>query len=202
MISLPVLTAFLQASPQLLKLILAQFSYHVRQNDIPGYHEQSYWVVQQVGVHCHSLKSLHVSVCRSYGPVTDQEVNPIFEMFPNMKEFNFMDRDMLRPRFVNGLRTVANRITSLNLLPFGLDASGLRDVHLREILCIFHHLLHLRVPSTKYHIVDMELENIQRRTRENWEESRGYDSRRDSLAIATMEETRADRGYRCAFSVT
>ncbi|KAK3832881.1 MAG: hypothetical protein J3R72DRAFT_234420 [Linnemannia gamsii] len=119
----------------------------------------------------------------------DQEVNPIFEMFPNMKEFNFMDGDMLRPRFVDGLRTVANRVMTLNLLPFGLDAGGLQDVHLREILCTFHHLLHLRAPSTTYHIEDMELGNTQGRTRDNWEQSRGYGSHPDSLAIVRDDKT-------------
>ncbi|KAK3832875.1 MAG: hypothetical protein J3R72DRAFT_527286 [Linnemannia gamsii] len=102
-----------------------------------------------------------------------------------MKEFNCMDGDMLRPRFVDGLRTVANRVTTLNLLPFGLDTSGLRNVHLREILCTFHHFPHLRAPSTSYYIEERELENIQGRTRENWEQSRGYGSHPshpDSLA--------------------
>ncbi|KAG0279908.1 hypothetical protein BGZ95_011883 [Linnemannia exigua] len=37
----------------------------------------------------------------SFKSVMDQKLNPIFEMVPNMEEFNVMDGDMMRPRFVD-----------------------------------------------------------------------------------------------------
>ncbi|KAF9314405.1 hypothetical protein BGZ91_006018, partial [Linnemannia elongata] len=81
--------------------------------------------------------------------------------FPHMEEYNLSEVEF-DPVIFKSPDTAGytNRITTMNLLPTRPDAFRSEGVPLREILCTFEHLVHLRAPASNYYIEDMDLHNV------------------------------------------
>ncbi|KAG0066916.1 hypothetical protein BGZ89_006747 [Linnemannia elongata] len=185
-LTLPALRAFLEASPGLSKLVLAHCDHLVREGQEDAhllsrthYHdEQGARIIRLVGAHCPDLKIFHLSLPyggSSYGLGTP-EIAVMLETFPNMEEYNLSEVEF-DPVIFKSLDTTGytNRITTMNLLPTRPDAFRSEGVPLREILCTFEHLVHLRAPASNYYIEDMDLHNVLEQLEEcNPDESGGW----------------------------
>ncbi|KAG0260836.1 hypothetical protein BGZ95_004352 [Linnemannia exigua] len=170
-ITLPVLEALLQASPHLSKLVLAQCTHDAQPPRYLYIYEQTARVIKVVSKHCPEIKSFHISenpdnLCG----LLHVNVASIIDSFPNLDEYNFMDWDILRSSLVSGLRTVANRVTTLNILPYEQSITRY-DIPIREILCTFVHLRHLRAPNAVYNLEDMDLNYMHGQFRDGWNAS-------------------------------
>ncbi|KAG0279909.1 hypothetical protein BGZ95_011884 [Linnemannia exigua] len=179
MISLPALEAILQACPHLSKLILALCSHFQREGQGQAVYSQVPSIVKSVGTHCPHLGAFHISMSQDRDVNIERELARVFETFPHMQEVNIMDRDMRRPSFVNVLRTVANRVTTLNLIPYKRRFEKPKSTWLRDILCSFPHLLHLRARSVIYRFEDMDLNDMRWQDHERHVRIRGIPNRRD-----------------------
>ncbi|KAG0201697.1 hypothetical protein BGX33_010164, partial [Mortierella sp. NVP41] len=129
-------------------------------------------VIDLVALHCPNLKNFHLSI--DGNSLNDREVTSILDRFPSLGEYSFSDRDA-RPALLGGLRTIVNRVTTLNLLtiqPRQQSVSG-RLISLREILCTFEHLVHLRAPNMVYYHEDMDVNDIRGQMHIRWNHSRG-----------------------------
>ncbi|KAG0201696.1 hypothetical protein BGX33_010163 [Mortierella sp. NVP41] len=146
-ITLPALRAFLGASPELSKLILIRSFYFARGGNHAVQVQDRLPVIDLVASHCPNLKAFHLSPFNR--TLSDQEVTSILERFPSMEEYSFSEWDN-GPALLTGLRTIVNRVTTLNLVAFGPSHQPLGQISLREILCTFEHLVHLRAPNMKY----------------------------------------------------
>ncbi|KAG0064284.1 hypothetical protein BGZ89_009228 [Linnemannia elongata] len=170
-LTLPALRAFLEASPRLSKLVLVYCDHLVREGQEDAhllsrthYHdEQGARIIRLVGAHCPDLKIFHLSLPYgggSYGLGTP-EIAVMLETFPHMEEYNLSEVEF-DPVIFKSPDTAGytNRITTMNLLPTRPDAFRSEGVPLREILCTFEHLVHLRAPASNYYIEDMDLHNV------------------------------------------
>ncbi|KAG0321054.1 hypothetical protein BGZ97_012215 [Linnemannia gamsii] len=168
-ITLPALTAFLQASPLLVKLILARCNHVVRQGqdvsllDATQDHDhQDTSIIRLVGAHCPDLKTFHLSMSRDpWCGLGSQGVVALLETFSHMEACHLTD-ELFSPNLLMGLNTagLTNRITTLNLLPTLHTSYQTPKIPLREILCSFEHLVHLRAPTAVYFVEDMDLHNV------------------------------------------
>ncbi|KAF9146330.1 hypothetical protein BG015_011628, partial [Linnemannia schmuckeri] len=181
-ITLPALRGILQVSPQLSKLVLARCRHLVRPGQTVTFFDDrpasslnhTAFIIRLVGEHCANLKSFHLSISRGSGyGLNIPEAISILDTFPHMEECNLTDQD-IDPVLLKSLSTVVNRITALNLLPIQSTTSYTHGIPLREILCTFEHLIHLRAPTATYYIEDMDLNGVQEQLREIWYRNRGY----------------------------
>ena len=170
-LTLPALRAFLKASHRLSKLVLAHCDHLVREGQKDAHllsriHYQDHQgarIIRLVGAHCSNLKTFHLSL--PYGGVSyglgTPEIAVMLETFPHMEEYNLSDLKF-DPVLFKSLDTAGytNRITTMNLLPTQPDSYQDEGVPLREILCSFEHLVHLRAPMSKYYIEDMDLHDV------------------------------------------
>ncbi|KAF9911897.1 hypothetical protein EC991_001801 [Linnemannia zychae] len=173
-ITLPALDIFLQACSQLKKLVLARCSLTVRQGQdaaliesVSDHPNQGTIITGRVGTHCPNLVTFHLSMARggSYG-LESRELVFVLDTFPQLEEFNFTAQEM-RPNLYRAFSTgVVNRITTLNLLPMQPQTVSTRGIPLRQILCTFEHLIHLRAPTAVYYHEDMDLNNVKGRLRD------------------------------------
>ncbi|KAG0264043.1 hypothetical protein BGZ95_003676 [Linnemannia exigua] len=164
LVTIPALKVFLESCPQLSELVLVKL-YRFTRGGNTGIHVRDRRpIIDLVGTHCPNLKRLHLSVSDDH--LSDRDVVSILEHFPAFEEYNFSDRDA-GAALVKGLRTVTNRVTTLNLLPTQRSYST-RQVTLRDILCTFEHLLHLRAPNMNYFHEDMDVNDIRGRMSARW----------------------------------
>ncbi|KAF9132805.1 hypothetical protein BGW39_011289 [Mortierella sp. 14UC] len=63
---------------------------------------------------------------------------------------------------------VVNRATTLNIFPLRTESYETRRLPLREILCKFEHLVHLRAPTAAYFVEDMDFHDVQEQLRAYW----------------------------------
>ncbi|KAF8943651.1 hypothetical protein BGZ47_005196, partial [Haplosporangium gracile] len=171
----PALTAILKASPRLSKLVLLGCYNLVRQegqaSNVDNYVDrfgQGKNIIHLVGTHCPDLKSFHLSLSRggTYS-LSAREVASLIETFPVMEECNLTDLVTRRTLLWVVKAAVANRITTLNLLPTTPSSLNTHEIPLREILCTFEHLVHLRAPTAVYHLEDMDLHGLLDRVQNN-----------------------------------
>ncbi|KAF9143920.1 hypothetical protein BG015_000255, partial [Linnemannia schmuckeri] len=141
----PALAAILKASPRLSKLVLLGCYNLVRQEgqvgSVDNYVDrfgQGKNIIHLVGTHCPNLKSFHLSLSRG-------------------GTYSLSAREA----------AVVNRITTLNLLPTTPSSLNVHEIPLREILCTFEHLIHLRAPTAVYHLEDMDLHGLLDRVQNN-----------------------------------
>ncbi|KAF9132806.1 hypothetical protein BGW39_011290 [Mortierella sp. 14UC] len=173
-ITLPALDMFLQACSHLKKLVLARCSLIVRRGQDPALIEsisnhpnQGTIITGRVGTHCPDLTTFHLSMARggSYG-LESRELVFVLDTFPQVDEFNFAAQEM-RPNLYRAFSTaVVNRITTLNLLPVQPQTVSTRGIPLRQILCTFEHLIHLRAPTAVYYHEDMDLNDVKGQLRD------------------------------------
>ncbi|KAG0276424.1 hypothetical protein BGZ95_007550 [Linnemannia exigua] len=172
--TLPALSAFIQASPELRKLVLARCSLIVRQGQEPALAEsisnrpnQGVSIINLVGAYCLDIVSFHLSMTRggSYG-LESQEVVSIVDTFPKLKVFNFAAQEFRPNLFKAFSMGVVNNITTLNILPVGPQTSSTPGIPLRQILCTFVHLIHLRAPTAVYFHEDMDLNGVKEQLRD------------------------------------
>ncbi|KAG0377006.1 hypothetical protein BGX24_006853 [Mortierella sp. AD032] len=168
LVTIPALKVFLESCPQLSELVLIKLYRFTRGGRIYIQVSDRGPIIDAIGTYCPTLKRLHLSV--SDDKLSDRDVTSILERFPTFEEYNFSDRDV-GPAFVKGLRTVTNRVTTLNLLPSQRGYSS-QQVTLRDILCTFMHLVHLRAPNMNYFHEDMDVNDIRGRTYARWSHSR------------------------------
>ncbi|KAK5829513.1 hypothetical protein F5H01DRAFT_316380 [Linnemannia elongata] len=184
-LTLPALRAFLEASPRLSKLVLAHCNHLVREGQRDArllsrthYHdEQDARIIRLVGEHCPDLKIFHLSLPYGGGShgLGTPEIAVMLETFPHMEEYNLSEVEF-DPVIFKSPDTAGytNRITTMNLLPTRPDAYRSEGAPLREILCSFEHLVHLRAPASNYYIEDMDLHNVLEQLEEcNLDESPG-----------------------------
>ncbi|KAF9133520.1 hypothetical protein BGW39_009594 [Mortierella sp. 14UC] len=169
MITIPALKVFLESCPQLSELVLVNL-YRFTCGGHMGIEIRNRGpIIDLVGTHCPTLKKLHLSA--SYDNLADTEVTSILEQFPALENYSFSDRDA-GATLVKGLRTIVNRLTTLNLLATQRGYSS-RQVTLRTILCTFEHLIHLRAPNMDYFHEDMDVNDIRGQMHARWNHSRG-----------------------------
>ncbi|KAG0292112.1 hypothetical protein BGZ96_004527 [Linnemannia gamsii] len=189
-VTLPALRGFLDASPRLSKLVLARCNF--------CHDDQPMDIIRLVGAHHPNLKTFHQSnawqraVC-GYG-LTGFELNAVLEAFPHGEECNITDSGM-GSQVMRELRTsVVNRITTMNILPTHPSKLGhnITSHPVREILCGFPHLLHLRAPTSNYCIKDMDLCNMQGQA-QNYRATFRPSSRYHSGPIPTNDTTAANQ---------
>ncbi|KAF8940873.1 hypothetical protein BGZ47_007576 [Haplosporangium gracile] len=126
-------------------------------------------IIDLIGTHYPIPKKLYFSAHDK--ALTDWEVTLILEHFPNFEEYSFSNRDAGQV-LLAGLRTVvANRVTTLNLLTIQVHQST-RLSTLRDILCTFTHLIHLRAPSMEYYHEDMDVNDVCGQIHARWNPSR------------------------------
>ncbi|KAF9121116.1 hypothetical protein BGW39_010839 [Mortierella sp. 14UC] len=164
MVSQPTLIFLLQSSPHLSKLVLARVTHYTRLDHTTHLDDPTPSIVDSIGIHCPNVKAFHISVSQSHEEVIDQELLSVFEKLPKVEEYSFIIDNLLEPHLMDGLRTVANRVTTLNLLPRQQYTSWVTGVPLGEILCTFKHLVHFRAPTAVYYHEDMDLHNVLQRT--------------------------------------
>ncbi|KAG0292108.1 hypothetical protein BGZ96_004523 [Linnemannia gamsii] len=148
----PALTAFLQAYKDIIGLLGATQEYG----------DQGTSIIHLVSAHCPDIKTFHLSMARrSGGSLTSQEVVALLESFPQLEECHLTD-EMFCPNLLMSLDTaeLTNRITTLNLLPVTGASSPATNIPLREILCSFEHLVHLRAPTAVYYAEDMDIHGV------------------------------------------
>ncbi|KAF9341161.1 hypothetical protein BGZ91_010647 [Linnemannia elongata] len=180
-ISLPALRAILEASPHLSKLVLATCKLLVRSGETATFFDgqranslnYTALIIRLAGQHCPNLKRFHLSTFRGSGyGLSIPEAISILDTFPHMKECNITDQQ-IDPVLLTPLRAVTNRVTTLNLLP--IQSKFFRHgIPLREILCTFEHLVHLRAPTAVYYIEDMDLNDVQGQLQDIWDRKRIY----------------------------
>ncbi|KAG0276425.1 hypothetical protein BGZ95_007551 [Linnemannia exigua] len=141
-ISVERLEEFLQASPNLARLVLFRVTYTADPRRFPT-------IATHVAAHCPNLRSFHLSMFDGVDDVNDRELTSCFSVIPNLDEFSAVDEEFYVRRmwFRNVIRTVANRITTLNILP-----GSYRMMLIRDVLCTFEHLVHLRAPDVSRYI--------------------------------------------------
>ncbi|KAG0292109.1 hypothetical protein BGZ96_004524 [Linnemannia gamsii] len=174
-VSLPALRVFLKASPRLSKLVLARCTHVVRQGQDNtffdpsyGHNHQGLGIIRLVGVHCPNLENFHLSISSTTGfGLESQEVVSTLETFPHIGACNLTDERfnsvLLKSLNAAGL---INQITTLNLLPTRSNACQAQAIPLRQILCSFKHLIHLRAPTAVYYLEDMDLHDVLGQLRE------------------------------------
>ncbi|KAF9151978.1 hypothetical protein BG015_005949 [Linnemannia schmuckeri] len=169
MVTIPALKVFLETCPRLSELILINiFRFNRADHRFIqlGDHQP---IIDLIGTHCPTLKKLHFSAHDK--ALTDLEVTSILGHFPNFEEYSFSIRDA-GPALLAGLRTViANRVTTLNLLAIQVHQSTCLPT-LRDILCTFIHLIHLRAPSMEYYHEDMDVNDVRGQIHARWNPSR------------------------------
>ncbi|KAF9117353.1 hypothetical protein BGW39_002260 [Mortierella sp. 14UC] len=136
-------------------------------------------MVECIATHCPNLKSFHISMSQGRNVAIERELALVFRAFPHMDELTLMDRDMWRPSLVKWLRTVANRVTTLNLISYKRPFEKPKSTWLREVLCSFKHLIHLRARSAIYRFEDMDLNDMRWQHHERQVRSQGVPNRRD-----------------------
>ncbi|KAF9121118.1 hypothetical protein BGW39_010841 [Mortierella sp. 14UC] len=172
MVTQPALEAFLQASPHLTKLVLAQCTEYANRPPSRGRREQIAGIAEAVSKHCPDIKSFHICVNPvNFSGLYHNEVASIIEKLPNLDEYNFMNMDLLNRSLVKGLRMVCNRVTTLNIFPYETSIS-LYHIPIREVLCTFEHLVHLRAPHAIYNAEDMDLNYMVGQFRDGWNDSK------------------------------
>ncbi|KAG9073295.1 hypothetical protein KI688_001087 [Linnemannia hyalina] len=168
-IALPALRAILEASPLLSRLDLLRCKHLVRPGETSTFfdgqraHSLNYtaFIIRLVGQHCPNLKIFHLSPSRGSGHgLSTPEAISILNTFPHMEECNLTDQK-IDAGLLKSLKAVTNRITTLNIVPVYLTTSFTGGIPLREILCTFQHLVHLRAPNAIYYIEDMDLNDVQ-----------------------------------------
>ncbi|KAH7048592.1 hypothetical protein BKA57DRAFT_461872 [Linnemannia elongata] len=167
MVTLPALKVFLESCPRLSELTLIN-SFRFNRSDhrfIQLGDQQP--IINLIGTHCPNLKKLHYSAHDK--ALTDQEITSILEHFPDFEEYSFADRDA-GLTLLAGLRTITNRITTLNLLTIQAHQSQ-RLPTLRDILCTFAHLIHLRAPNMDYYHEDMDVNDVRGQSKARWNPS-------------------------------
>ncbi|KAG0371672.1 hypothetical protein BGX24_001344 [Mortierella sp. AD032] len=92
----------------------------------------------------------------------------LLDTFPHLKEYNFPAQEISPTLFKTFSAAVANRITTLNLLPMARQTYSTRAIPLRNILCTFEHLVHLRAPTAEYLLDDMDLNDIRGQLQKLW----------------------------------
>lgn len=181
-ITLPALRAILEVSPLLSKLVLPRCKHLLRPGETSTFFDgqpvnsfnDTEFIIQLVRQHCPNLKSFHLSTSRGSGHgLSIPEAASILDTFPHMEECNLTDQQIV-PVLLKCLSAVTNRITTLNLLPIQSTTSYTRGIPLREILCTFEHLVHLRAPTAIYYIEDMDLNDVQGQLQDVWDRKRGY----------------------------
>ncbi|KAH7060313.1 hypothetical protein BKA57DRAFT_446891, partial [Linnemannia elongata] len=181
-ISLPALRVILEASPQLSKLVLARCKHLVRPGETATFFDgqranslnYTALIIRLAGQHCPKLKRFHLSTFRGSGyGLSIPEAISILATFPHMEECNITDQQ-IDPVLLTPLRAVTNRVTTLNLLPIRSTTYFTREIPLREILCTFEHLVHLRAPTAVYYIEDMDLNDVQGQLQGIWDRKRIY----------------------------
>ena len=123
---------------------------------------QSLSIIRLVGAHCPDLMSFHLSMSRRFRfGLGSREIVSILATFPLMEECNLTD-ELFSLNLLMALHTsgFTNRITTLNFLPTEQNALQPKRIPLREILCSFNHLIHLRAPTAIYIVEDMDLHDI------------------------------------------
>lgn len=170
MVTLPALKVFLETCPRLSELMLINiFRFNRSDHRFIQLGDQQP-IINLIGTHCPTLTKLHYSAHDK--ALTDREITSILEHFPEFEVYSFADRDA-GPTLLKGLRTITNRVTTLNLVAIQAhQPQRLRT--LRDILCTFAHLIHLRAPNMEYYHEDMDVNDIrgQRITRWNFSDHR------------------------------
>ncbi|KAG0375597.1 hypothetical protein BGX24_008887 [Mortierella sp. AD032] len=142
---------FQKTSPNLSKLVLFQCTYGSLST--PRHPAISTYVA----AHCPNLRTFHLSMFEVSDDVIGRELTS-YIFIPNLDELSVVDQDFYRRIPIrDGLRNVANRVTTLNILPFS-DTMG-PIIVIRDVLCTFDHLVHLRAPNAVYSVEDMDLNN-------------------------------------------
>ncbi|KAF9090265.1 hypothetical protein BGX29_011564, partial [Mortierella sp. GBA35] len=158
MITLPALGVFLGACPGLSELILIRSYCFARSGNHAFEVRHRTLFIDLVASHCLNLRNFHFS-SDSYN-LDSREVTRILEHFPDLEEYSFSDLDA-GATLLTGLRTIVNRVTTLNLVTIHPHGQGISPlISLREILCSFEHLVHLRAPSLQYHHSDFDINGI------------------------------------------
>ncbi|KAF9144269.1 hypothetical protein BGX30_013326 [Mortierella sp. GBA39] len=178
--SLPALRAILEVSPLLSKLELSRCKHLVRPGETATFFDDqranslNYTAfIIRLGQHCPNLKSFHLSTSRGSGHgLSIPEAISILNTFPHMEECNLTDQQ-IDPVLLKSLNAVTNRITTLNIVPVYSSTSCSGGIPLREILCTFQHLVHLRAPTAIYYIEDMDLNDVQGQLLEISDRKRG-----------------------------
>ena len=164
MVTLPALKVFLETCPRLSELILIN-TFRFNRSDHRfiqlGDHQP---IINLIGTHCPTFKKLHYSAHDK--ALTDREITSILEHYPDSEEYSFADRDS-GPTLLAGLRTITRRVTTLNLLT--TQAHQPRSLPtLRDILCTFAHLIHLRAPNMDYYHEDMDVNDVRGQRMARW----------------------------------
>ncbi|KAF9546645.1 hypothetical protein EC957_009568 [Mortierella hygrophila] len=168
-IALPALRAILEVSPLLSILDLSQCEHLVRPGETATFFDDqranslnyTAFIIRLARQHCPNLKSFRLSTAPGSGHGLSILVAiSILNTFPHMEECNLTDQQ-IDPVLLKSLNAVTNRITTLNIVPIHPSATYSSGILLREILCTFQHLVHLRAPTAVYYIEDMDLNDIQ-----------------------------------------
>lgn len=167
LVTIPALKVFLETCPRLSELILISMFQFSRANYRHVQITNRQPIIDLIATHCPILKKFHLSVPDN--ELREREITSILEHFPDLDEYSFSDRDA-DPILLVGLRTVVNRVTTLNLLTTQKGHSP-RHPTLRDILCTFTHLIHLRAPNMTYHHGDMDVNDIHGQTDARWNPS-------------------------------
>lgn len=167
MITLPALKVFLETCPRLSELMLVNiFRFNRSDHRFIQLGDQQP-IIDLIGTHSPTLKKFHYSAHDK--ALTDREITSILEHFPEFEVYNFADRDA-GPTLLAGLRTITNRVTTLNLLTIQAHQSQ-RLPTLRDILCTFAHLIHLRAPNMEYYHEDMDVNDVRGQKTARWNPS-------------------------------
>ncbi|KAF9919920.1 hypothetical protein FBU30_010365 [Linnemannia zychae] len=110
-------------------------------------------IIDVIRARCPVLKRLHFSCAGDR--LSSSEMKLILDDFPALEEYSIACKDS-KLILMTEIRAIVNVITTLNLLD---TRNGYWDsnVNLREILCTFVHLIHLRAPTAVYFREDMEV---------------------------------------------